>query len=170
LDRTRNLLGKKVQIWNCPDIEKEKGGKMKIEELISQYLDLNRLEGKTKDETKEAIIHELENGKMSNISVTELVKIYHVLRQVVGLADVAKQVEEELISKVERVERYDWLNHQICGDFPQIDLRCLVFCCSPAKNCPYRNIALKGIGLNAGDYIEIKKRLAKDMLEMELLC
>jgi hypothetical protein len=32
LDRTQNLLGKKIQIWNCPDIEKEKGGEKMNEE------------------------------------------------------------------------------------------------------------------------------------------
>ena len=132
-----------------------------IEELIGEYLDLKRLTGKTEEGTKEAITKEL--AKKESVPINELIKVYHILNHV-GLSDVANQVEETLVGKVEKTERDDWINHQICGDFPKIDFRCLVFCCSPKKDCPFRKIALRSVGLNDEDYIKIKQELAEHML------
>ena len=70
--------------------------------------------------------------------------------------------------KIKLIERKDWIKHQICGDFPIIDLRCFVFCCSPSKKCPFRELALRKIGLTAKDYIKMKKFFANSIMSAKI--
>ncbi len=58
----------------------------------------------------------------------------------------------------------DWYDHQICGDFPQVDVRCFAFCCSPGKDCPYRKAALRFVGLSATQYTGVKAQCAIDFI------
>jgi len=70
-----------------------------------------------------------------------------------------------LLNEIELFEKEDWINHQICGDYPKVDARCLVFCCSPKKKCPYRNTVLMKLGLDVNGYIEFKQKMA-DAIEL----
>ncbi|MFC1700710.1 hypothetical protein ACFLZ0_01010 [Patescibacteria group bacterium] len=65
-------------------------------------------------------------------------------------------------TNIKFIKKNDWLNHQICGDFPEVDVRCLVFCCSPLKPCPARNAILKEMGLTVEDYAKIKEKSGED--------
>ena len=76
---------------------------------------------------------------------------------------IAEALEKILLDKIKITKRGDWINHQICGDFPNIDPRCFVFCCSPDKDCPYRHLALKKVGLTDQDYIEMKKKMTEEV-------
>jgi len=100
---------------------------------------------------------------LTNDEFTELLKTYMTFLKLEidtdGLADDARDLLFKHI-KVTAVD--DWVKHQICGDLPVLDPRCLIFCCSPSKNCPYRMIALAKLGLNTKKYTEIKKRLAAE--------
>jgi predicted metal-binding transcription factor (methanogenesis marker protein 9) len=78
------------------------------------------------------------------------------------------KIANQLFGKIEKnirfVEREDWVNEQICSVFPNnIDIRCLVFCCSPKNPCPFRAAVLRKLGLSLKDYIDIKKDLSKDL-------
>jgi len=68
---------------------------------------------------------------------------------------------KELLNEIELIEREDWINHQICGDFPKVDVRCLIWCCTSAKPCPYRNAVLSKMGKTSEDYAELKKALVQ---------
>ncbi|MBE9592845.1 MAG: hypothetical protein IMF19_05135, partial [Proteobacteria bacterium] len=78
----------------------------------------------------------------------------------------ANQLFKKMEKKVEFVSLPDWENHQICSTFPKVDSKCLVFCCSPSNNCPYRAAVLRMLGLTLKDYVEIKKELADRLDEI----
>ena len=96
----------------------------------------------------------------------KLLEIAQALSEL-GENKAANQLFKELEKKITFAEREDWINEQICSVFPNnIDIRCLVFCCSPSNNCPYRTAVLKKIGLTTSDYIEMKKALAEKLENM----
>jgi predicted metal-binding transcription factor (methanogenesis marker protein 9) len=78
--------------------------------------------------------------------------------------DIANQLFKKISKEIKFIERKDWTNHQICGDFPNVDLRCLVFCCPPSKDCPFRNSVLKKLNKSVKDYKIFKEKLAKEIL------
>lgn len=69
---------------------------------------------------------------------------------------------EKLLNSIQFSKKEDWFNHQICGDFPNVDARCLTFCCSPAKQCLLRNLVLKKLNLSLEDYINKKQKSAEE--------
>ena len=71
---------------------------------------------------------------------------------------IANQLFKKIEKKLEFVSLPDWENHQICSTFPKIDIRDLVFCCSPTNNCPYRAAVLHKLGLSLDNYIQMKRR------------
>ena len=62
-------------------------------------------------------------------------------------------------NKIKLISREDWIKHQICGDFPEVDPKCLAFCCSPVKRCPYRDATLSKLGWDIIDYTTYKATL-----------
>jgi len=78
----------------------------------------------------------------------------------IGEKEMASKLFEKICKKIKFIKKDDWIEHQICGDFPKIDTRCLVFCCSPSKPCIFRNTILKMIGLSIDDYTKIKEKFA----------
>lgn len=102
-----------------------------------------------------------ERGKIEKPNpIQNKIQAYMILLEI-GEKKLAEQVFKEISKKINFVERDDWINHQICGDFPKIDIRCMAFCCSPAKNCPYRNSVLKKLGKGITDFIEYKERFGE---------
>jgi len=81
----------------------------------------------------------------------------------VGEKEIAENIFKKINDKIKLVEKEDWEFHQICGDFPEVDKRCLVFCCSPVKNCPYRNAVLQKMGLTIRDYTKMKRNFANQI-------
>lgn len=81
----------------------------------------------------------------------------------IGERKTAIEIFRKISKKIKFVKRKDWINHQICGDFPIVDIRCLVFCCSPAKNCVFRNTVLKKMGLTIKDYVRMKEGFAREI-------
>lgn len=79
----------------------------------------------------------------------------------IGERKTAIEIFRKISNKIKFVKRKDWINHQICADFPTVDIRCFVFCCSPAKNCIFRGAVLKKLGLTIKDYIRMKEGFAK---------
>ena len=75
-------------------------------------------------------------------------------------AEMAHQLFEKITKKIKFVKKDGWLKHQICGDFPKVDTRCLVFCCSPRKPCIFRNTILKKMELSVDDYAKMKEKMA----------
>lgn len=69
---------------------------------------------------------------------------------------------QQAFESIAFVKKDDWFRHQICGDFPIVDVRCLTFCCAPAKPCMLRNLVLKKLNLTLENYIEIKEKSATD--------
>ena len=55
----------------------------------------------------------------------------------------------------------NWMSHMICADYPDVDARCLVFCCSPSKTCLFRQEVLRECDLNMYTYRRIKGQFAK---------
>lgn len=80
-----------------------------------------------------------------------------------GEVKMAYQLFDKICKKIRFIKKADWTEHQICGDFPKVDVRCLVFCCSPSKTCIFRNTILKKMGLGVDDYTKMKEKFAKDM-------
>jgi len=76
----------------------------------------------------------------------------------------AAELMGQLASMIQFARFNDWIDHQICGTFPLVDIRNLVFCCSPKKNCPYRNSVLIALGLTVEDYKGLKLRMGKEVL------
>ena len=81
-----------------------------------------------------------------------------------GSEELVKRVHKELINKITLIPMRDWVNRQVCGSLPLLDPRCLIFCCSPKKNCPFRKLALNKLGLTTKDYTVIKKALGEKMM------
>jgi predicted metal-binding transcription factor (methanogenesis marker protein 9) len=81
-----------------------------------------------------------------------------------GEQDLADQLFNKISKEIKFIEKADWYNQEICGDYPNIDLRCLVFCCPPSKDCPFRNSVLKKLNKSVNDYKILKKELAKEIL------
>jgi hypothetical protein len=77
-----------------------------------------------------------------------------------GEKEMAYQLFEKVCKKIKFIKRDDWIERQICGDFPKVDSRCLVFCCSPFKLCVYRNTILEKMGLSVDDYTRMKEKFA----------
>lgn len=77
--------------------------------------------------------------------------------------------QKRLKKHINLVEREDWTKHQICGDYPNVDLRCLAFCCTPEKKCPHRNSVLKKVGLTVEDYTNLKREFAEGKLNLPKL-
>lgn len=69
---------------------------------------------------------------------------------------------QKALESIAFVKKDNWFRHQICGDFPIVDVRCLTFCCSPAKPCMLRNLVLKKLNLTLEDYVKIKEKSATD--------
>lgn len=63
---------------------------------------------------------------------------------------------EKMSKEASFVCKEDWANHQICGDYPIIDVRSFAFCCSAAKACPWRMAALRALGLDDEALTELK--------------
>ena len=78
-----------------------------------------------------------------------------------GEGEIANQIFEKISKKIKFIKRNDWTGHQICGDFPKVDIRCLVFCCSPAKPCMFRDTVLQKMGLTLDDYTRMKEQFAQ---------
>ena len=82
----------------------------------------------------------------------------------IGERGLANRLFKKLSAKITFSVRDDWINEQICSLFPKdIDIRCMVFCCSPRNACPYRAAVLKKIGWSLEDYINLKKKFAEDL-------
>jgi len=97
-----------------------------------------------------------------NIEINSLINIWvHAIQ--INNEKIAEIALGELLNKIELVEKEDWINHQICGDYPKVDARCLVFCCSPKKNCPYRNTVLTKLGMDVNGYIKFKRKMAEGL-------
>ena len=98
-------------------------------------------------------------------------EVYDVLIQVIpqleaikekpGVAEILNHIKAIIQKNIEFVEIKDWQNHQICGDYPKVDVRCLAFCCVPSKKCPYRNAVLDILGLTIKDYEKMKKEFGE---------
>ncbi len=75
----------------------------------------------------------------------------------------AKKIEGFLLDKI-TVKKVDgWMNKSFCseiGNSNAIDPRMIVFCCPVSKNCPFRALALKKLGIKPKYYPEIKKKMA----------
>ncbi len=80
-----------------------------------------------------------------------------------GEKETANQIFEKISKRINFIKRGDWTDHQICSDFPNIDIRCLVFCCSPAKPCIFRNTVLQKIGLTVDNYTKMKEKFAGEI-------
>lgn len=79
-----------------------------------------------------------------------------------GEEELAQQTEQKLLKGIRFVERKDWTNHMMCGDFESgIDIRCIAFCCCVSKTCVYRHLVLKKLGKTEEDYKQLKERLAE---------
>jgi len=78
-----------------------------------------------------------------------------------GEEELAQQIEQKLLKEIRFVEKKDWMNHMMCGDYPVIDIRCLAFCCCVSKTCVYRHLILKKLGLTEEDYKQMKEEMAK---------
>ena len=78
----------------------------------------------------------------------------------IGEKEMAHQLFEKISKMIKFIKRDDWTDHQICGDFPEVDTRCLVFCCSPSKPCIFRNTILKKMDLTVDDYTRSKEEFA----------
>ena len=103
----------------------------------------------------------IEGGlKPRNLSMKELMFCWMQL-EASGID--SEQVWKLIEPKIQVIERKDWMNHQICGDFPQIDPRCFAFCCTPLKHCPYRRLALKKLGGSDSDYVQMKKNFGDEI-------
>ena len=77
-----------------------------------------------------------------------------------GENHMATQLFGKISKKITFVEMEDWVEHQICSTFPKVDLRDLVFCCSPRNPCPYRASVLRKLKWSLKDYISMKKNFA----------
>jgi len=83
----------------------------------------------------------------------------------IGEKEKAEEIFQERVEpNIKFIERNDWIEHQICGDWPEVDIRCLAFCCYPVKDCPYRISVLKKLGLTDKDYIEMKRKIGERIL------
>jgi len=60
-----------------------------------------------------------------------------------------------------KLEGDSWLDTQICLSFPKIDRRCLAFCCTPKKPCPFRQAALQLFGLSKEQYVALKRGMGE---------
>jgi len=111
------------------------------------------------------VFNKLEEGlKPKTLSIKELMFCWMQL-EASGID--SEQVWKLIEPKIRVIERKDWMNHQICGDFPQIDPRCFAFCCTPLKPCPYRRLALKKMGRSDDDYVQLKKDCGSKIKEMK---
>lgn len=81
----------------------------------------------------------------------------------IGEKKMVHQLFEKVSKKIKFIKRDNWIEHQICGDFPKVDTRCLVFCCSPSKLCTFRNTILEKMGLTVDDYIKMKEKFAEQI-------
>lgn len=93
------------------------------------------------------------------------VKLMNIIQELseLGMKKEANQLFKKIAKKICFVSLPDWEYHQICETYPQVDLRDVVFCCSPSNPCPYRNSVLKKLGLSVADYIEIKKKYGEEI-------
>lgn len=69
---------------------------------------------------------------------------------------------QRALDSVTFTKKEDWAKRQICGDFPNVDARSLVFCCSPIKPCVLRNLVLKKLNISLEEYIKIKEKSAEE--------
>ena len=95
-----------------------------------------------------------------NIEINSLINIWAHAMQIKN-KEIAEIALEELLNEIELIEKKDWVDHQICGDFPKVDTRCLIYCCISAKSCPYRNAVLYKMGKTSEEYAELKKSLVQ---------
>ena len=78
----------------------------------------------------------------------------------IGERKIAKALFKKRIEdKLELVETEEWVEHAICDSYPLVDARQLVYCCPATKQCPFRNIVLKKVGMSLKQYTEWKKRV-----------
>jgi len=118
---------------------------------------------------------QIKNKEIAEIALEELNKIEIVEKEdktdsLINIWARAIQINNEkiaeialkdLLNEIELIEKEDWINHQICGDFPKVDVRCLIYCCAPAKPCVYRNAVLKKFGKTSEEYAKLKKALVQ---------
>ena len=82
-----------------------------------------------------------------------------------GESTLAHQLFNKVKKEIHEVELEGdtWLDTQICLTFPAIDRRCLVFCCTPKKPCPFRQAALELLGVSPKQYRTLKKSMTAEI-------
>lgn len=100
----------------------------------------------------------VKNEKIGNL---RLIKAYMTLLKE-GKKKRAYHLWQQTFKKAKFVEKNDWESRSICGDFPEVDTRCLVFCCRASKRCLLRNVVLEKMGLTVNKYAQMKKKFARN--------
>ncbi|RKZ09930.1 hypothetical protein DRQ25_04700 [Candidatus Fermentibacteria bacterium] len=100
--------------------------------------------------------NEEEERSKIDVLMQSFMEVYNI-----GQLELANQIKERVMDEITFIERDDWMSQQICGTFPTVDIRCIAFCCTPAKNCPYRNMVLEKLHLTGGDYTKFKKEIGE---------
>lgn len=99
----------------------------------------------------------IENRKVNS----RLIKAYMVLLKEAKKKE-AYHLLEKASQKVKLAKKNDWESRSICGDFPEVDVRCLIFCCRASKACVLRNAVLKRIDLTVDEYAQMKKKFGQN--------
>lgn len=99
----------------------------------------------------------IENRKVNS----RLIKTYMTLSKE-GKKKKAYHLLEKASKKVKLVKKNDWESRSICGDFPEVDVRCLIFCCRAPKPCVLRNAVLKKMNLTVNEYAQMKKKFGQN--------
>lgn len=99
----------------------------------------------------------IENRKVNS----RLIKDYMTLLKK-GEKKEAYLLLEKASQEVKLVKENDWESRSICGDFPEVDVRCLIFCCRASKSCVLRNAVLKRIDLTVNEYAQMKKTFGQN--------
>lgn len=143
----------------------EERNKEKLAEMLANtWVALKQI---GEDEIADKLFKQIEpNLKQKETSVEKQLLCFHQLNQLeMDVEGIWKKIEPQ----IKFVKKKDWIGEQVCGSFPIVDLRCLIWCCSSKKDCPYRLAVLKKLGKTNEDYEELKRKLVETEISQKFV-
>lgn len=110
--------------------------------------------------------------KITKKEVDNLVNILFRLRTEPNRTKDIEKVTNTILPFMDFVDKDNWQECSFCSDFYEItdgkiklDIREMAYCCvpMPTKNCPFRFLVLRRLGLTENDYQKLKEKIGEDI-------
>lgn len=83
-----------------------------------------------------------------------------------GEDELTAALKKKIMQQIRFIAKKDWQDLSICAIFPEVDIRCLAYCCpEQGKHCVMRNLVLEVSGLQQ-HYTPMKMIFGEEIAEL----